>query len=190
MCYFEFNFFFSLSSFLFEEVNGATRMISSRCLNSVLRRSSSHRCYKSASRNHNSLIAVENPTKRFTVATSSAIQSIGSDRRTMATTAKPTLTLDSLNPNVIKMEYAVRGPLVIRAGEIEKEIKQVKRALSLPDSASNWQIDFICHFVSGSFFASAYSIVAMICQCACGTSVMTWAHVNSAVLLAAATFAS
>lgn len=31
-----------------------------------------------------------------------------------------------MNPNVIKMEYAVRGPLVIRAGEIEKEIKQVK----------------------------------------------------------------
>lgn len=30
-----------------------------------------------------------------------------------------------MNPNVIKMEYAVRGPLVIRAGEIEKEIKQV-----------------------------------------------------------------
>lgn len=46
----------------------------------------------------------------------------------MATTAKPTLTLDSLNPNVIKMEYAVRGPLVIRAGEIEKEIKQVNGA--------------------------------------------------------------
>lgn len=42
----------------------------------------------------------------------------------MASAAK-TLTLDSMNPNVIKMEYAVRGPLVIRAGEIEKEIKQV-----------------------------------------------------------------
>lgn len=36
------------------------------------------------------------------------------------------LTMDSINPNVIKMEYAVRGPLVIRAGEIEKELKQVR----------------------------------------------------------------
>lgn len=35
------------------------------------------------------------------------------------------LTLDNINPNVIKMEYAVRGPLVIRAGEIEKELKSV-----------------------------------------------------------------
>ncbi|XP_031627595.1 alanine aminotransferase 1-like isoform X2 [Contarinia nasturtii] len=41
----------------------------------------------------------------------------------MALSAK-TLTLDSMNPNIIKMEYVVRGPLVIRAGEIEKEIKQ------------------------------------------------------------------
>lgn len=35
------------------------------------------------------------------------------------------LTLDSINPNIVKMEYAVRGPLVIRAGEIEKELQQV-----------------------------------------------------------------
>lgn len=48
--------------------------------------------------------------------------------RTMATkgdSRKRTLTLDSMNPNIVKMEYAVRGPLVIRAGEIEKEIQQV-----------------------------------------------------------------
>lgn len=100
-------------------------MISSRCLNSVLKRSTSSSCYKSASRNHNNLIAKQTPTKRLLEPATSAIQSIGNDKRTMATAAKPTLTLDSLNPNVIKMEYAVRGPLVIRAGEIEKEIKQV-----------------------------------------------------------------
>lgn len=46
-------------------------------------------------------------------------------RRTMATEAKHTLTLENLNPNVKVMEYAVRGPLVIRAGEIEKELEQV-----------------------------------------------------------------
>lgn len=47
-------------------------------------------------------------------------------RRTMATTNsnKKLVTLESMNPNVIKMEYAVRGPLVIRAAEIEKEMQQ------------------------------------------------------------------
>ncbi|XP_059089060.1 alanine aminotransferase 1-like [Tigriopus californicus] len=36
----------------------------------------------------------------------------------------PTLTLDNLNPCVKRMEYAVRGPLVIRATELEKEIEK------------------------------------------------------------------
>lgn len=36
------------------------------------------------------------------------------------------LTLENLNPNVITMEYAVRGPLVIRALAIEKELDKVK----------------------------------------------------------------
>ncbi|CAH0546430.1 unnamed protein product [Brassicogethes aeneus] len=44
--------------------------------------------------------------------------------RTMATQAKPTLTMENLNPNIKVMEYAVRGPLVIRAGEIEKELEK------------------------------------------------------------------
>lgn len=34
------------------------------------------------------------------------------------------LSLNSINPNVINMEYAVRGPLVIRATALEKEIKK------------------------------------------------------------------
>ncbi|XP_021957727.1 alanine aminotransferase 2-like isoform X2 [Folsomia candida] len=33
-----------------------------------------------------------------------------------------TITLDNMNPNIKTMEYAVRGPLVIRATEIEKEL--------------------------------------------------------------------
>ena len=32
------------------------------------------------------------------------------------------LTLDKVNPRVIEMQYAVRGPIVARAGEIEKEL--------------------------------------------------------------------
>ncbi|XP_037937446.1 uncharacterized protein LOC119671031 [Teleopsis dalmanni] len=39
------------------------------------------------------------------------------------------LALDNINPNFITMEYAVRGPLVIRAGEIEKELQEVKETL-------------------------------------------------------------
>ncbi|KAM8720068.1 hypothetical protein ACLKA7_006166 [Drosophila subpalustris] len=34
------------------------------------------------------------------------------------------LNVDNINPNFIVMEYAVRGPLVIRAGEIEKELEK------------------------------------------------------------------
>lgn len=33
------------------------------------------------------------------------------------------LTLSTLNPNVIELQYAVRGPLVIRATELENELK-------------------------------------------------------------------
>ena len=35
------------------------------------------------------------------------------------------LSLENINPHVKKMEYAVRGPIVIRAGEIEQELKNV-----------------------------------------------------------------
>merc|ERR1719273_1059925 len=34
-----------------------------------------------------------------------------------------TVTIDHLNPCIKKMQYAVRGPLVIRATEIEKELE-------------------------------------------------------------------
>ncbi|XP_052741746.1 alanine aminotransferase 1 [Bicyclus anynana] len=34
------------------------------------------------------------------------------------------LTIDNINPNILKLEYAVRGPLVIRATEIMKELEK------------------------------------------------------------------
>uniref|UniRef100_A0A0B7BIS3 alanine transaminase n=1 Tax=Arion vulgaris TaxID=1028688 RepID=A0A0B7BIS3_9EUPU len=37
------------------------------------------------------------------------------------------LNLNTLNPNVIELQYAVRGPIVIRATEIEKELKTGKK---------------------------------------------------------------
>ena len=36
------------------------------------------------------------------------------------------LTMETLNPNIKSMEYAVRGPIVTRAAEIEKELEQVQ----------------------------------------------------------------
>jgi hypothetical protein len=36
------------------------------------------------------------------------------------------LTMENLNSRVIEVEYAVRGPILIRAAEIEKEIKSVE----------------------------------------------------------------
>lgn len=36
------------------------------------------------------------------------------------------LTLDSMNPCVRKVEYAVRGPIVLRALELEQELRQVR----------------------------------------------------------------
>ncbi|KAF8782672.1 alanine aminotransferase 1-like [Argiope bruennichi] len=44
--------------------------------------------------------------------------------RTGSKMDRRTVTLENMNPNIIKMEYAVRGPLVIRATEIEKELKK------------------------------------------------------------------
>ncbi len=38
------------------------------------------------------------------------------------------LSMDTLNPHVKLMEYAVRGPIVARAVEIEKELQQVGNA--------------------------------------------------------------
>ncbi|CAF5191770.1 unnamed protein product, partial [Rotaria sp. Silwood1] len=35
-----------------------------------------------------------------------------------------TLTMANINPRIIEVEYAVRGPIVIRAAEIEKQIKE------------------------------------------------------------------
>ncbi|KAI5632399.1 aminotransferase class I and II domain-containing protein [Phthorimaea operculella] len=32
--------------------------------------------------------------------------------------------MDTINPNIVKLQYAVRGPLVVRAAELEKELKE------------------------------------------------------------------
>ena len=47
---------------------------------------------------------------------------------TMESAPMPSLTLDNMNPAIKKMEYAVRGPLVIRATAIEKELEKVLKS--------------------------------------------------------------
>jgi alanine transaminase len=41
-------------------------------------------------------------------------------------TGKGFVTIENMNPCIKRMEYAVRGPLVIRASEIEKELQEVR----------------------------------------------------------------
>lgn len=45
-------------------------------------------------------------------------------KRNMSSNVTQTLSLDNINENVKRMEYAVRGPLVIRAGQIERELRE------------------------------------------------------------------
>lgn len=39
--------------------------------------------------------------------------------------ASKAITLENMNPRILKMEYAVRGPLVTRALEIDRELQKV-----------------------------------------------------------------
>lgn len=75
----------------------------------------------------------------------SPIPSLSSPHRTLSATSAPrskpiepkmsqngalqrqdkVLTVDTMNANVKKVEYAVRGPIVQRAVQIEKELKEV-----------------------------------------------------------------
>ena len=44
--------------------------------------------------------------------------------------AEPVLNEGNMNPQVKKMEYAVRGPIVQKAAEIEQQLKQVSICVS------------------------------------------------------------
>lgn len=50
---------------------------------------------------------------------------------TAACVHEPCISLENINPAIKLMEYAVRGPLVIRAAAIEKELEQVSLHLSI-----------------------------------------------------------
>lgn len=53
-----------------------------------------------------------------------------------------TLTMATLNPQVKVVEYAVRGPIVIKAGDIERRLQQVSGYL-LP----HWLQGFVYLFM-------------------------------------------
>lgn len=38
---------------------------------------------------------------------------------------EPRVTLDNINPAIVKMDYVVRGEVLMRAGAIQKELDQV-----------------------------------------------------------------
>ena len=63
------------------------------------------------------------------------------------TSQGPNLSVENMNPCVKEMEYAVRGPLVIRATALQGEMEQVR----VTDRVSSWDIK-LHHFTSISAF--------------------------------------
>lgn len=63
--------------------------------------------------------AEQHGLKRFSTAEATA------DAGHPARMREKTLTMATLNPQVKAVEYAVRGPIVIKAGDIEKRLQQV-----------------------------------------------------------------
>jgi hypothetical protein len=60
------------------------------------------------------------------------------------------LTMETLNPHIKVMEYAVRGPIVTRAGEIEKELEKV--VIPVPHE--------VCYTVCVSRSSMFFSVIA------------------------------
>lgn len=63
-----------------------------------------------------------------------------------STKRQKVLSVDNMNPFVKNMEYAVRGPIVIQAGEIEEELKKVHSfRYLLCNLMSNFKIQILCN---------------------------------------------
>ena len=45
------------------------------------------------------------------------------------TKVEKVLNTKSMNPNIKEMQYAVRGPIVLKAGQIENELERVSKFL-------------------------------------------------------------
>lgn len=55
------------------------------------------------------------------------------------------LTVDTMNANVKKVDYAVRGPIVQRAVQIEKELKEVQAVFITSSQKSNALRESLCY---------------------------------------------
>lgn len=75
------------------------------------------------------------------------------------------LSVDNMNPFVKNMEYAVRGPIVIRAGEIEEELKKVHSyRYLLCNLMPNFNTDSMQLSILGSFNFKSISRYASITE--------------------------
>lgn len=54
-----------------------------------------------------------------------ALRAGGHSQTTVNGMKEKVLTLETMNPCVRRLEYAVRGPIVLRAQELEQELHQV-----------------------------------------------------------------
>lgn len=59
----------------------------------------------------------------WTPRSTSSLSTSNQIRGTATVSTRKLLTLDNINQNVRRLEYAVRGPLVIRASQLERELK-------------------------------------------------------------------
>ena len=78
-----------------------------------------------AARGRRSRREEDSSNRRFESCGGLRIRGLSTTSLTMESAAMPSITLDNMNPAIKRMEYAVRGPLVIRATAIEKELEKV-----------------------------------------------------------------
>ena len=62
----------------------------------------------------------QNPLSNLLLSATKRYNNQNSRKMAAVAAASPNLVLENMNPCIKKMEYAVRGPLVIRATAIEK----------------------------------------------------------------------
>lgn len=80
------------------------------------------------------------------------------------TNEKRILTLDTINPNLIEVSDAVRGPTLIRAAQLEQQLKEVihrfflkkneKKSIFCPKNSNEYPFDDIIRANIGDPFAS------------------------------------
>lgn len=81
-------------------------------------------CFYPSERRHARCIT-HGPPERCGVKLFSTVEAAVEQTAHTARLREKTLTMATLNPQVKAVEYAVRGPIVMKAGDIERELQQV-----------------------------------------------------------------